>query len=712
MTHPQHVLVPAALASVLDTIDDPFFTLDLDGQFTYANAAAARMVRLTPPELIGRSLERDFAHAFSAKWLEESRRAREENRPIRYDAFNPSYGGWVQVQVVPNASGIGVYLQNITQQHHTAALQRFTVALSQIVRSEDVVKLLIREAVTAAGAYMGALVAPSQDGQHLHLLDEVGYTPELRARFERFPLSLGIPPCDAAIRRTPVFVSGSTFDEVYPGSVGVRAEATRSLAALPLMLEDELWGVLCLSFQEVRQFGEAERQFLDTLVEQATQALTRVRLSAHLQEQAELLSTLNRVNQLVSAELRLDRLVQAVTDAGVELTGAQFGAFFYNVVNERQESYTLYTLSGVPREAFARFPMPRNTQVFGPTFAGEGVVRVADITQDPRYGKNAPYHGMPQGHLPVRSYLAVPVTSRSGEVLGGLFFGHPEPEVFTERAEHLVVGLAAQTAVAVDNARLYQQLHDSHNLLERRVEERTRELQERTQELERSNAELEKFAYVASHDLQEPLRTITSFSELIDRRYSEVLDDRGRQYLRLVSGGAQRMKVLIDDLLVFSRLNAVREPHAAVALDGPLNEALQRLHAALEQGRATVTHGLLPTIVGNPSELTQLFQNLIGNAVKFRREGVAPEIHVSAVNEGKVWHITVQDNGIGFEPEYAERVFQIFQRLHVRDEYEGNGMGLAIVKKIVEHHRGRIWVESTPGSGSTFHLMFPSAETA
>lgn len=319
---------------------------------------------------------------------------------------------------------------------------------------------------------------------------------------------------------------------------------------------------------------------------------------------------------------------------------------------------------------------------------------------------------MPQGHLPVRSYLAVPVTSRSGEVLGGLFFGHPEPEVFTERAEHLVVGLAAQTAVAVDNARLYQQLHDSHNLLERRVEERTRELQERTQELERSNAELEKFAYVASHDLQEPLRTITSFSELIDRRYSEVLDDRGRQYLRLVSGGAQRMKVLIDDLLVFSRLNAVREPHAAVALDGPLNEALQRLHAALEQGRATVTHGLLPTIVGNPSELTQLFQNLIGNAVKFRREGVAPEIHVSAVNEGKVWHITVQDNGIGFEPEYAERVFQIFQRLHVRDEYEGNGMGLAIVKKIVEHHRGRIWVESTPGSGSTFHLMFPSAETA
>jgi PAS domain S-box-containing protein len=168
------------------------------------------------------------------------------------------------------------------------------------------------------------------------------------------------------------------------------------------------------------------------------------------------LDILNKIGARLAAELDLEKLVQAVTDSGVNLTGAAFGAFFYNVVNEQGESYTLYTLSGVPRDAFNRFPMPRNTAVFAPTFGGSGVVRSDDIMKDPRYGKNVPHKGMPEGHLPVRSYLAVPVISRSGEVLGGLFFGHPQPGVFTEDAEHLIVGIAAQAAIAIDNARLFQ----------------------------------------------------------------------------------------------------------------------------------------------------------------------------------------------------------------------------------------------------------------
>ncbi len=171
---------------------------------------------------------------------------------------------------------------------------------------------------------------------------------------------------------------------------------------------------------------------------------------------ARKLDVLNQVGAALSSELNLEKLVQAVTDAGRELTGAAFGAFFYNVQNEQGESYTLYTLSGAPREAFEKFPMPRNTAVFAPTFHGEGVVRVADILVDPRYGKNAPYHGMPKGHLPVRSYLAAPVKSRSGEVLGGLFFGHAQPDVFTEESEQLLVGIAAQAGIAIDNANLYR----------------------------------------------------------------------------------------------------------------------------------------------------------------------------------------------------------------------------------------------------------------
>lgn len=207
-------------------------------------------------------------------------------------------------------------------------------------------------------------------------------------------------------------------------------------------------------------------------------------------EKIAAIDILNRVGDAARAELDRDRAVQLMTDASTELTGAQFGAFFYNVANADGESYMLYAISGVPREAFARFPMPRKTAVFAPTFDGEALVRVDDITQDPRFGKSAPHHGMPEGHLPVRSYLAAPVVSRTGEVLGGLFFGHAEPGRFDDAAEQVAIGIATQAAIAIDNARLYEamqreikhrtnaeaQLTLLNEDLEKRVVERSDEL--------------------------------------------------------------------------------------------------------------------------------------------------------------------------------------------------------------------------------------------
>jgi PAS domain S-box-containing protein len=189
------------------------------------------------------------------------------------------------------------------------------------------------------------------------------------------------------------------------------------------------------------------------------------RVERALQEEGRTTETLHRIGTALAAERDLERIVQRVTDETTAITGAGYGAFFYNVLDGRGESYTLYTLSGAPREAFARFPMPRNTAIFEPTFRGTGVVRLDDVTKDARYGKNAPHHGMPEGHLPVRSYLAVPVVSRSGEVLGGLFFGHAQVGVFTARHERLVEAVAAQAAVAIDNARLYGQLRESEGRL-------------------------------------------------------------------------------------------------------------------------------------------------------------------------------------------------------------------------------------------------------
>ena len=205
------------------------------------------------------------------------------------------------------------------------------------------------------------------------------------------------------------------------------------------------------------------------------------------------LEILNRAGSALSLETDLTKLVQIVTDAGVELSGAEFGAFFYNLINSEGESYMLYTLSGVPIETFSKFPMPRNTAVFAPTFSGEGVVRSDDITKDPRYGKNVPRKGMPEGHLPVRSYLAVPVLSRNGGVIGGLFFGHATPGIFDERSETVLLGLASEAAVAIDNARLSDErrhaeeaLRDLNASLERQVIERTEELRKNEEALRQS----------------------------------------------------------------------------------------------------------------------------------------------------------------------------------------------------------------------------------
>ncbi len=215
------------------------------------------------------------------------------------------------------------------------------------------------------------------------------------------------------------------------------------------------------------------------------------RETAHLlKEETQILELLNEVGTAVSAEIELDRAVQVVTDTATRLSGAAFGSFFYNVTDDNGESYMLYVLSGAAREAFAKFPMPRNTAVFAPTFSGEGIVRSPDITQDPRFGRNEPHFGMPEGHLPVRSYLAAPVVSRTGEVLGGLFFGHPEPNVFDQRAERIVAAIAVQAAIAIDKARLYKAAQDeierrrhveealrqSEQSLESKVRERTAEL--------------------------------------------------------------------------------------------------------------------------------------------------------------------------------------------------------------------------------------------
>jgi PAS domain S-box-containing protein len=234
------------------------------------------------------------------------------------------------------------------------------------------------------------------------------------------------------------------------------------------------------------------------------------------------------------------------------------------------------------------------------------------------------------------------------------------------------------------------------------------QLAKQAQELARSNAELQAFAYVASHDLQEPLRAVAGCVEIIRRRYQGQLDARADEIIRHAVDGAARMQNLINDLLLYSRVGSRSEPFAPVDSGTALAAALKNLEVALRESGAQVTHDPLPRVTGDLVQLTQLFQNLIGNALKFRGER-PPAIHIGAKKQNKEWVFSVRDNGIGIEPQYYQRIFQIFQRLHARDEYPGTGIGLAICKRIIERHDGRIWVESRFGEGATFYFTLSEA---
>ena len=251
-----------------------------------------------------------------------------------------------------------------------------------------------------------------------------------------------------------------------------------------------------------------------------------------------------------------------------------------------------------------------------------------------------------------------------------------------------------------DQGRIQRWFGSNTDITENKLNEK--KLENIMKELKRSNNELQRFAYVSSHDLQEPLRMITSFTQLLERRYKNKLDADADDYIGFIVDGAKRMKSLIDDLLTFSRLNT--QPHEEIiSLETVLNTALLNLKTSIDENNVKITHDQLPQIIGDSSRMVQVFQNLILNAIKFNNNE-KPEIHISVKKEKNRYIFNVKDNGIGMDSKHLERIFTIFQRLHTRQEYEGTGIGLAIVQKIVQQHGGEIWVESKPGEGSTFHF--------
>ncbi|MFG3307457.1 ATP-binding protein [Streptomyces wuyuanensis] len=291
------------------------------------------------------------------------------------------------------------------------------------------------------------------------------------------------------------------------------------------------------------------------------------------------------------------------------------------------------------------------------------------------------------------------------QVADGDFDHRIEPAGPAE-TRHLAAAVEAMRVRVLDALKASQQREE---LLARR----TAVLDEQAVELRRSNADLEQFAYVASHDLQEPLRKVASFCQLLDKRYGDQLDDRAKQYIDFAVDGAKRMQVLINDLLTYSRVGRVNDASDTVGMDSALDGALANLGTSVEEAGAVVERpDDLHTTTGDPMLLTMLWQNLIGNAVKFRAPDRPPVIRVTVEpesdGEDAAWHYCVDDNGIGIPEEFAEKVFVIFQRLHGRDAYTGTGIGLALCKKIVEHHGGRIWIDTGRSEGTRIHFTLPA----
>ncbi len=454
---------------------------------------------------------------------------------------------------------------------------------------------------------------------------------------------------------------------------------------------------------------------------------------AALKEQSRALSIVNRAAIAISGDLDQTRLVQAITDAAVELVGAEFGAFFYNVIDERGERYTLYTLSGAPQDSFASFPMPRNTEVFGPTFTGTAVVRSADITKDPRYGRAAPHYGMPKGHLPVRSYLAAPVKARNGEVLGGLFFGHSQPDMFDQMAEEGVVGLASQAAIAIDNARLFQsaerelaqrrlaeeELHALNLNLEARVADemaRRASVEDALRQAQKMEAVGQLTGGVA-HDFNNLLTVIIGGLDTIKRskpgdhaRVSRAAD--------MALQGAQRAANLTGRLLAFSR----RQPLAPkpVELNGLVREMTELLHRTL--GEQVELEGVLAprlwTVEVDQNQLESAILNLAVNARDAMQDGgkLTIETANTALDEsyaaidaevipGQYVMIAISDTGAGMAKDVLARAFEPF--FTTKEIGRGTGLGLSMVYGFVKQSGGHVTIYSEEGQGTTAKLYFP-----
>lgn len=414
---------------------------------------------------------------------------------------------------------------------------------------------------------------------------------------------------------------------------------------------------------------------------------------AELADQTRVLDTLDQVGASLASSLDLDRTVQAVTDAGTSLTEAEFGAFFYNVLGDDGEMYQLYALSGADKSQFDAFGMPRNTALFGPTFRGEGILRIADVTRDERYGSSAPHFGMPPGHLPVRSYMALPVVAANNRVLGGLFFGHREPDRFTERHEHLAHGIAAWAAIAFDNARLY------------------REAKLVQEQLLAANRTKDEFLSLVSHELRTPITVVALGAAHLLRTIGKLDRDEQIAVINDVATNAARLSELVQNLLVLARPDIVADQDLEPTLVRTVLQSVGEQFRERRPDRPLIlaAEGADDAVaMGSRLYLEHVVMNLLSNADKYSPAGQPISIVVRTFDATVA--ISVRDRGPGLDDADLDHLFEPYYRgEYAKQQAGGFGLGLAVCRRLAEAMRGELIYEPGEGHGACFTLKLPLA---
>jgi len=647
------------LARIIESSDDAIVSKNLDGIIRSWNRAAERIFGYTAEEAIGRSIR---------MIIPADRQAEEDMVLARV------------------RSGEGVSHFETIRQRKDGSLVPISLTVSPVRDDQGVIigaskiarDLSDRKAAEVADRRLRAVVESSDDAIIAKTLESTitSWNPAAERMF-------GYTADEAIGRSIRMIIPADLQSEEDLVLDRIRSGKTVDHFETRRVRKDGSEIIISLSVSPIRD----DQGTIVGASKIARDITEQVRLRTAAQEQAAIAEKLGEVGAIVASSLDREAIVQQVTDLATDLTHAEFGAFFYNVTDSQSgDSYTLYTLSGAPREAFAKFPQPRATEIFAPTFHGEGIVRLDDVTRDPRFGKNPPYHGMPPGHLPVRSYLAVPVKTSSGEVLGGLFFGHSQAGRFTGQHERLAAGIAAWASLALENARLYVVAREADRLKD-------------------------EFLAVLSHELRTPLNAILGYARLL--RGGVLSAEKAQRGMETLERNATSLTQIVEDVLDVSRIvsGKIRLDVQRVELPLVIHNAVATVQPAADAKGIrihTVVDPRVGPVSGDPDRLQQVVWNLLSNAVKFTPKQGRVQVRLECVNSHV--EIVVSDTGIGIRRDFLPHVFERFRQAEggTTRKSGGLGLGLSIVRHIVEMHGGSVEaVSEGEGRGSTFRVRLP-----